>query len=44
LVRAADLLTLEEGLDAELDAVLDHLTGATGDAAIAAFANRQERT
>lgn len=42
LVRAAGVLPLEEGLDAELDAVLDHLAGAAGDAAIAAFANRRE--
>jgi enoyl-CoA hydratase/carnithine racemase len=44
LVRAADRLPLEEGLDAELAAVLDHLTGANGDAAIAAFTTRRERS
>ena len=44
LVRAAERFPLEEGLDAELAAVLDHLTGAGGDAAIAAFTDRREHS
>jgi 2-(1,2-epoxy-1,2-dihydrophenyl)acetyl-CoA isomerase len=43
LVRAAGRRPLEEGLDAELDAVLDHLTGPAGDAAVDAFTTRRER-
>lgn len=40
LVRASAAVSLEEGLDLELAAVLDHLVGPAGDAAIAAFAGR----
>ncbi|WP_028932398.1 enoyl-CoA hydratase/isomerase family protein [Pseudonocardia spinosispora] len=41
LVRASAELSLDEGLDLELEAVLDHLVGSTGDAAIAAFTERK---
>ena len=41
LVRAAGRLSLEDGLDLELEAVLDHLVGPAGDAAVAAFADRE---
>jgi len=34
---------LEEGLDLELAAVLDHLVGPAGDAAVAAFTEREGR-
>jgi len=44
LVRDADRRPLEEGLDAELEAVLDHLTGPGGDAAVDAFTTRRERS
>lgn len=41
LVRATERLALEDGLDAELEAVLDHLTAASGEAAVAAFTRRE---
>lgn len=41
LVRMADQLPLEEGLDAELTAALDHLTSAAGAAALAGFTDRE---
>jgi enoyl-CoA hydratase/carnithine racemase len=44
LVRDADRRPLEEGLDAELEAVLDQLTGPGGDAAVDAFTTRRERS
>jgi enoyl-CoA hydratase/carnithine racemase len=44
LVRAGAELPLEEGLDLELAAVLDHLVGPAGDAAIAAFTEREGQT
>jgi len=44
LVREAAGLPLEEGLDRELAAVLDHLVGPEGDAAMAAFTARGGRT
>ena len=43
LVRAGRDLPLDAGLDAELEAVLDHLGGPTGDAAVAAFTERERR-
>jgi enoyl-CoA hydratase/carnithine racemase len=43
LVREAAGLPLEEGLDRELAAVLDHLVGPAGDAAVAAFTARGGR-
>lgn len=43
LVRAAGELSLQQGLDAELETVLDHLGGSGGDAAIAAFTTRREQ-
>jgi enoyl-CoA hydratase/carnithine racemase len=41
LVRASAETSLEDGLDLELHAVLDHLVGPDGDAAIAAFTTRE---
>lgn len=41
LVRASAELSLSDGLDLELEAVLDHLVGSAGDAAIAAFTERK---
>jgi enoyl-CoA hydratase/carnithine racemase len=43
LVRASAGVPLEEGLDLELAAVLDHLVGPAGAAAVAAFAEREGR-
>ncbi|HEX4247988.1 MAG TPA: enoyl-CoA hydratase/isomerase family protein [Pseudonocardia sp.] len=43
LVRASATVPLEEGLDLELAAVLDHLAGPAGDAAVAAFSEREGR-
>ncbi|HWN35178.1 MAG TPA: enoyl-CoA hydratase/isomerase family protein [Pseudonocardia sp.] len=43
LVRASATVPLEEGLDLELAAVLDHLVGPTGDAAVAALREREGR-
>jgi enoyl-CoA hydratase/carnithine racemase len=40
LVRAGPEVPLEEGLDLELEAVLDHLVGPDGGAAVAAFGAR----
>jgi hypothetical protein len=34
-------VSLEQGLDLELEAVLDHLVGPAGDAAVAAFSERE---
>lgn len=42
LVRASAEVPLEEGLDLELAAVLDHLVGPAGEAAITAFAERRK--
>lgn len=44
LIDAAGRLPLEDGLDAELQEVLDHVTGPAGDAASAAFSSRRERS
>ncbi len=44
LVRASRDLPLDSGLDAELEAVLDHLGSATGDDAVAAFSERKRST
>ena len=44
LVRASRDLALDDGLDAELDAVLDHLGSSSGDEAIAAFSERERST
>lgn len=41
LVRASAQVPLDDGLDLELAAVLDHLVGPAGDAAIAAFTVRK---
>lgn len=41
LVRASAEVSLDQGLDLELEAVLDHLVGPAGDAAVAAFSERE---
>ena len=41
LVRIGQRVALEDGLDLELEAVLDHLAGPDGDAAIAAFGSHE---